>query len=60
MEQRGGADEFGPGLEGDTALSLDVFQLLDGGKVAVDQDRVGQGPQMLSGLQLGRVRGQEE
>ena len=50
MEQGGRADEIGPSLQCHTALGLDVFQLVDGGKVAVDQDGVGERPEMLGGL----------
>jgi hypothetical protein len=42
-------------LEGNTALELGIFQVLDGGEVLVDQCGVGQRPQVLSGLQFWEV-----
>jgi hypothetical protein len=50
VKQGGGADEIATGLEGDTAGRLDVLQLLDGGEVAIDQDGIGEGPQMFGWL----------
>lgn len=52
MEQCCGTDEIRPGLQGDTALGLDVFELVDGGEVAIGQDGVGQRPEVLGGLQF--------
>ena len=60
MEQRGGADACGLSLEVDAAGALDVFELLDTGKGAIDQAGVGQQPEVFGGLQLGRVRRQKE
>ena len=50
VKQGGGAHEIATGLEGDTAGRLDVLQLLDGGEVAIDQDGIGEGPQMFGWL----------
>ena len=54
------ADEIAASLEGDTTARLRVFQLVEIGDMTVDQHCVGQRPQVLGGLQLGRVRWQEE
>jgi hypothetical protein len=59
-EARGGADEIAALLQGDTASGLRVFQLVEVSEMAVDQDRIGQRPEVLGGLELGRVGGQEE
>jgi hypothetical protein len=59
-EARGGADEVAALLQGDTASGLRVFQLVEVSEMAVDQDRTGQRPEVLGGLELGRVGGQEE
>ncbi len=50
MEQRGGADTFALSLEDGTPSKLGVFQVLDGGEVLVDERRIGERPEMLSGL----------
>ena len=60
MEARGGADQLGVTLQVGAAGELHLFELLDAREVAVDQDRVGERPQVLSGLQLGRIGRQEE
>ena len=60
VEERGGADEITPGLERHTAGGLGVLEVLNGGEMAVDQDGVGEGPQMLGGLEFRRIRRQEE
>src|SRR5690348_6270477 len=60
VEQRRGANEVGTSLQGDTACRLRVFQVLDAGKVRIDQDRVGQWPEMFGRLELGRIGGQEQ
>ena len=60
VKERGGAHEIATGLQGDTAGGLDVLQLLDRGEMAVDQDGVGERPQMFGGLQFGGIRRQEE
>jgi hypothetical protein len=60
MEQRGGADAVRALLEGEAVGELGVLQLLDAGDMLVDQRGVGQGPQVLGGLQFGRGGWQEE
>ncbi len=60
MEAGGGADEVRTALQGDTAGRLDVFEFVNAGKVTVGQTGVGQRPEMLGGLQLGRVGRQKE
>ena len=52
VEQGGGAVQDGTGLEADTASRLDILQLLDGGEMRVHQDGIGEGPQMLGGLEF--------
>ena len=47
-------------LERDAARSLGVFQILDGSEMAVGEGGIGQGPEMLGRLELGRIRRQEE
>ena len=47
-------------LQGDAARGLGVFQLLDAGEMPIDQHGIGERPQMLCRLQLGRVGRQEE
>ena len=53
MEQGRGADALRLALEVGAAGKLDVFELLDAGEVPVHQDRVGEWPEMLGGLQFG-------
>ena len=60
MEQRGGADEVAARVEGDAALGLGIFELVDGGEVPIDQHGVRQRPQMLGGLELGRIRREKQ
>jgi len=60
MEAGGGANEIGLRLQGDTACGLSVLEIVDRGEMPVGQDGVGERPEMLGGLQLGRVRRQEE
>ncbi|HEV8192685.1 MAG TPA: hypothetical protein VGP82_14560, partial [Ktedonobacterales bacterium] len=45
--------------EGDATRGLDVFELLDGGEMAVDQRRIGQWPEVLGRLELGRIGGRK-
>jgi len=45
-------------LERGTARELRILQVLDGGKVLVDQRGIGQRPEVLRWLQLGGVWGQ--
>ena len=59
-EPRRGPNQVGTGLQGDTALGLSVLQVLDTGEMAVRQGGVGQRPEMLGGLQLRRIRRQEQ
>ncbi len=60
VEAGGRADALRLVLQLDAAGELDILQVLDGGELPVDQAGVGQRPQMLGRLQLGRVRRQEE
>src|SRR5271166_1549150 len=60
VEPRRPADEIGAGLQGDAALRLGVFQLLDASEVPVDQHAVGQRPQMFGWLQLWGIGRQEQ
>jgi hypothetical protein len=60
MEQGRGADQVRAGLQGHTALSLGIFQIIDAGEMAIGEDRVGERPEMLSRLEFGRVGGQEQ
>jgi hypothetical protein len=47
-------------LEGDAALGLGFFEVVDRGEVAVGERRIREGPEVFGGLQLGRIRRQEE
>ena len=60
MEQGRGADSLRLPLQRDTASGLGVFELLDGGEMAIHQDGIGERPQMLCGLEFGRIRRQKE
>ena len=60
MKQRGGANALGLPLDGGTVGKLRVFEVLDGGEMLVDQGGVGERPEMLSRLQFGGIRRQEE
>jgi hypothetical protein len=60
MEERRGADQIGAGLQCHTARGLRVFEVVDRGEVAIDQYGIGEGPQMLGGLEFWGVRRQEE
>jgi hypothetical protein len=59
-EAGGGTNEIGAGLQRRAAGELGVFELLDGGELAVDEAGVGKQPQMLSRLQFQRLRRQEQ
>jgi hypothetical protein len=59
-EQGRRANEVRAGLQCDTALRLGIVQLLDAGEMVVSQRGIGERPQMLCRLQLGRVRRQEQ
>jgi hypothetical protein len=60
VEPGGGANQVGTRLEGDAARGLSVFEVVDAGEMAVDERGIGQGPEVLGGLELGRIRWQEE
>ena len=60
MKARRRADLLGVALQLGAAGELRVFELLDRGEMAVDEDRVGQRPQMFGGLQFRGIRRQEE
>ncbi len=60
VQARRGADEIRPLLERGAVRELGIFEILTAGEVLVDQRRIGQWPQVFSGLQLGRGRGQKE
>ena len=60
MEQGGGADALALTLQLGAAGKLRVLQFLNAGEMPVDQDRIGERPQMLGGLELRRVGWQEE
>ena len=60
MEQRCGADQVWPGLERYTAGGLNVFELVDGGKVAIHQDGIGQGPEVLGRLEFWGIGWEKE
>jgi len=55
MEQGGGADEIRAGLQRQAAGGLGVLQLVDRGEMVIGERRVGERPQMLGGLEFGRV-----
>jgi hypothetical protein len=60
MKARRRADLLGVALQLGAAGELSVFELLDRGEMAVDQDRVGQRPQVLRRRQFRGIRRQEE
>jgi hypothetical protein len=60
VEPRRGANEIGSRLEGDAALGLGIFQLVDRGEMPVGQRCVGEWPEMLGRLELRRIRWQEQ
>ncbi len=55
MEASGRADAVGLGLERGVVGQLGVFELLDAGEMPVDEHVVGQRPEMLGELELGRI-----
>lgn len=59
MEECGGTNAVALTLEVGAAGELDIFALLDVGKMPVDQTGVGQRPQVLGGLQLRGIGGLE-
>jgi hypothetical protein len=56
MEARGGADEVAARVGGAAARGVGIFERVEGSEVASDQHGVRQRPQMLGGLELGRIR----
>jgi hypothetical protein len=60
VEAGGRTDQVAATLEGGAAGALRVFQVVDGGEMAVEEAGIGQRPQMLSGLEFRRVRWEEE
>lgn len=60
VKECGRADEGGLRLQGDTALGLDVLQLLNRAEMAIDERGISERPQMFRGLEFGGVRRQEE
>ena len=60
METGGRANEVGTRLEGNTACSLGILQVVDRGKMPIGQRSVGEWPEMFGRLELGRIRRQEE
>jgi hypothetical protein len=60
VEVRGRADAVWLRLEASAACELHVLEFLNRGELPVDQAGVGQGPEMLGRLELGRVRRQEQ
>lgn len=59
-ETRSRANEVAAPLQGDTASGLGVLQLIEVGEVAIDQDGVGQRPEVFGRLELRGIRRQEE
>ena len=60
MKEGGAVEHGGLALEGVTAGRKGVFEGGERGEVRIDQRIVGELPQMLGGLELGRVGGQED
>ncbi len=54
MKAGGRTDEVAALLQGDAAAGLRVFQFLEIDEMAIDERGVGERPEMLGGLQLGR------
>jgi hypothetical protein len=59
-EERRGANTLRLVLEGETARRLRVLQLVNRGKVAIDERGIGERPQVLSRLKFGGIGWQEE
>ena len=53
-------NQIGTGLQCYTASGLGVFELLNGGEMAIHQDGIGERPEMLSGLEFGRICWQKQ
>jgi hypothetical protein len=60
VKESGAADDVPLPLEPVAVVGEGVFQFVDGGEVLVDEHLVGVVPQVLGGLQLGRVGWQED
>ena len=60
VEAGGRADEIRPRLQRGAAGELGVLQILDGGKVLVDQRGVSERPQVLGRLQFGGIGREKE
>ncbi len=60
MELRGGTDALALRLQGGAVGELGVFEVLNAGKMAVDEHVVGERPEVFGRLQLGRIRRQEQ
>ena len=60
VEARGRTDAVGLSLECGTVRHLGVLELLDAGEMPVDEDVVGQRPEVFGGLEFGRIRRQEQ
>jgi len=50
MEPCRGANQVGTGLQGNTALCLGIFKIVDRGEMAVGKRGVGECPEMLGRL----------
>src|SRR5262245_58959831 len=58
-KEGGGAHHLRLGLQRHTVLGLGLLQLLDRGEMAIDQRRIGEGPQMLRRWEFWRVGWEE-
>jgi hypothetical protein len=55
MEQGGGANALRLALERGAVSELDVLKVLDGLEMAVDERRMGEGPEVFGGLEFWRI-----
>ena len=60
MKAASGANALGLALEGSAACQLRLFELLNAFEMAVDQQRIGERPQMFSGMEFWGIGWQEE
>jgi hypothetical protein len=60
VEEGGGANAVWLALKRGAMSELRLFELLDALEMAVHQRGVGEGPEMLGGLEFWRIRRQEE
>jgi hypothetical protein len=60
MKACGGVNQSRLLLQSSTPGQLDFFPFLDGGEMPVDEHRIGEWPQMLGGLEFGRIRRQKQ